>query len=151
MTKECRDCEEVKPVDEFYKTDDKADGSPNWHSYCKPCHLARNRKNMPPEKLREYGARYRARFPEHGRAYHLKVKYGITLEDYDRILAGQDGGCAICGSSEAGGRGNRFHIDHCHTTGRIRGLLCIRCNQGLGYFSDDPAIFRDAISYLLGA
>lgn len=84
--------------------------------------------------------------PTRVRAGNLK-KYGITIADYERMLAEQGGVCAICRSKDPGPKGT-FHIDHCHTTGRVRGLLCTRCNPGLGYFQDDPELLSSAISYL---
>lgn len=61
-----------------------------------------------------------------------RLRYGITLEDYERILESQNGGCAICETTTPGGRGNRFHVDHNHETGVVRGLLCWTCNRRLG-------------------
>jgi len=71
---------------------------------------------------------------------------GITLEQYESILAAQDGLCAICGNPPNGQ--GRLHIDHDHETGMARGLLCSNCNPGLGYFKDDPERLRLAIEYL---
>ncbi len=81
------------------------------------------------------------------RVYHYARKFGITVEDYERMLAAQAGRCAICNSTEPGGRGV-FHVDHDHATGTVRGLLCTNCNAGLGQFKDDPALLRAAANYL---
>jgi len=81
------------------------------------------------------------------RARHLKSTYGITLDDYEALLTAQHGACAICGATEPGGRG-RFHIDHCHDKGGVRGLLCANCNQGLGKFKDSPSLLYKAAAYL---
>jgi hypothetical protein len=76
-------------------------------------------------------------------------KYGITVEEYDRILERQGGGCAICGRKDAGdSRRTTFHVDHCHTTGKVRGLLCSNCNTGVGKFEDDPERLERAAMYL---
>lgn len=77
----------------------------------------------------------------------LKRDFGLTEADYDRMLTEQRGKCAICKRTEPNGRG-RWHIDHDHITGRVRGLLCNGCNAGLGHFRDDPAILRAAARYL---
>lgn len=69
-------------------------------------------------------------------------RYGITKEDFDTRLALQDGGCAICGSTLL------LSVDHSHETGFNRGILCRRCNLGLGYFDDDPDTMLQAIEYL---
>lgn len=84
------------------------------------------------------------------RASRLQSEYGITAEDYERMLVAQDGGCAICGSDNAEGRGGMLHVDHCHSTGKVRGLLCDQCNHGLGKFKDDQALLQRAIEYLEG-
>lgn len=66
------------------------------------------------------------------------------------MLAAQNGGCAICGATEPGGRTRYFPVDHCHTTGIVRGLLCTKCNRGLGLFNDDPERVARAVMYLKG-
>jgi hypothetical protein len=73
---------------------------------------------------------------------HLKYKYGLTPEDYDAKLAEQGGVCAICGKSPTK---RRLHIDHCHETGRIRGLLCTGCNTRLGWYE---AFNAEVVAYL---
>ncbi|MGQ5576747.1 endonuclease VII domain-containing protein [Streptomyces sp. ECR3.8] len=65
------------------------------------------------------------------RARHLKLRYGITIEQYEQMLASQRGGCAICGSFPGG---KRLAVDHCHVTGRVRALLCPQCNRSIGYY-----------------
>ena len=75
----------------------------------------------------------------------LKHKYGITVEAYDAKVRQQHGVCAICGQPP--GR-KKLSVDHCHTTGKIRGLLCILCNTALGKFKDDPRLLQSAINYL---
>lgn len=79
-------------------------------------------------------------------------RYGITPEQFDQMLHDQSGLCAICGDKpDPDGRGAyaRLHIDHCHATGEVRSLLCGRCNQGLGYFRDDPNRLAAAAQYLM--
>jgi hypothetical protein len=76
----------------------------------------------------------------------LRDKFGITPEDYRAMLAGQGGACAIC-LGGTNGKG-KFHVDHNHTTGAIRGLLCANCNLALGQFKDDPVRLQAAVDYL---
>lgn len=76
-----------------------------------------------------------------------RKQYGIGLEDYEALLAKQGGGCAICHNGP-NGRG-LFHVDHCHDTGLVRGLLCAKCNLLLGHADDDTARLRAAIAYLI--
>ena len=79
---------------------------------------------------------------------YLKSKFGITPEQYEAMLAAQNGVCAICSSSEPGRNSPYFHVDHCHDTGNIRGLLCNGCNVGLGHFKDDISRIESAAAYL---
>ena len=78
------------------------------------------------------------------RGRQLKKKYGISLEEYEILLARQHGVCAICEQKSS----QTLCVDHCHVTGRVRGLLCRTCNMGLGYYSDNPAFMRNAAAYL---
>ena len=82
------------------------------------------------------------------RKANLKHRFGMTLEEYDELFEAQNGGCAICGGSNASGR--RLAVDHDHETGTVRGLLCFECNVGLGKFKDDVTIVRRATRYLGG-
>lgn len=75
----------------------------------------------------------------------LKNKYGMSLADFDAMLEAQGGCCAICGREQVG---MRMHIDHCHDSGIVRGILCSNCNTGLGMFNDDPIRMLIAIDYL---
>lgn len=81
-----------------------------------------------------------------GRGCALKTRYGITIAQYDALAEAQGGGCALCG--KACTTGKRLAVDHDHATGRVRGLLCRKCNRGLGHFDDDPAALRRAADYL---
>ena len=73
-------------------------------------------------------------------------KYGLTLGDYEALSDAQGGNCAICLGPDETGR--RLAVDHCHETGKVRGLLCGRCNAGLGFFRDAPNVLRQAAEYL---
>src|SRR6185312_12520919 len=81
-------------------------------------------------------------------------KFGLTPVERDRLLAEQGGGCAVCGERMSRdkdprtGKQRRLHVDHCHRTGRVRGLLCASCNLGLGKFQDDPSRLERAAEYL---
>lgn len=72
-------------------------------------------------------------------------KYGLTGEQYDQMLADQGQRCALCHDEN---NGRTWHVDHCHASNRVRGLLCDLCNRGLGHFRDDPAVLRRAAEYL---
>ena len=92
-------------------------------------------------------ARNRARYLEK-RHWVLARKYGLTLEEYEHLFKRQKGLCAICGTDKPGGRFTILHVDHCHTTGKVRGLLCNSCNRMVGQGRDDPRIFIAAARYL---
>jgi Recombination endonuclease VII len=83
------------------------------------------------------------------RKSHLKNQYGITPEQYESMLAAQGGGCAICQEEPKDSRGFRPHVDHCHETGAIRGILCGPCNKGIGSLRDSPELVRRALEYLI--
>jgi len=102
------------------------------------------------EKKVEILAKAKARYHADPSKYadkELKRRFGIGLADYFLLLQNQGNACAICKSSTPGGRG-RFHVDHCHTTGKIRGILCHSCNVGLGVFKDSPFLLFLASAYL---
>jgi len=82
------------------------------------------------------------------REYALKDNYGIGFQQYEEMLRQQDGKCAICGAVAADTRGSRLHVDHCHQTGAVRGLLCSSCNLGLGKFGDCSGRLERAALYL---
>lgn len=76
-----------------------------------------------------------------------KRKYGISQDQFEGMLASQNSACAICKTPEPKGNGT-FHVDHCHETKVVRGLLCHSCNVGLGHFRDDTAVLLSAVAYL---
>lgn len=77
----------------------------------------------------------------------IRNRFGITLDQYNSMLEAQGYTCAICRKSDEV-EGRRLAIDHCHTTGKIRGLLCGKCNRGLGLFNDKEELLEEAIKYL---
>ncbi|MGX1544286.1 endonuclease VII domain-containing protein [Streptomyces adustus] len=79
-----------------------------------------------------------------GRQRHLKRNYGLTEAERDALIASQGGVCCICLSAPAA------HVDHCHETGRVRGVLCFSCNAALGQFKDRPDAIRRAAAYVEG-
>lgn len=72
--------------------------------------------------------------------------YGISMDEYDTLLINQEGVCAICHGLCKSGR--RLHVDHCHKTGKVRQLLCDRCNRGIGVFNDNISLMVSAVEYL---
>lgn len=94
----------------------------------------------------EYAKRWRKLNPNSAKNSDLK-RFGITLEMYNNMLQEQNNSCAICGKHESEEHQN-LSVDHCHTTGKVRGLLCSHCNTGLGLFKDNIDNLQKAIKYL---
>ena len=99
-----------------------------------------------------YSRRWKAENPERHerqrRERWLRMKYGIDVADYERLLAQQGGVCAICKGHQSGKQRRYLAVDHCHSTGRVRGLLCDRCNLTVGRYEDDPELFDATAAYL---
>ena len=146
-TKRCWMCKTIKPSADFSANKDFHDGL---NRGCRACTNARsatydlaNRESLNAKQLARYYAD-----PLRYADYGLKKRFGLPMGSYDRMLAEQGNCCAICGATEPGGRTKRFHVDHCHATGRVRSLLCENCNNGLGRFRDKPHLLRAAADYL---
>ena len=90
----------------------------------------------------------KSRTKEYYNALVMKQNYGIKYDEYLNMVEQQDNKCAICGSGAPDHHKKRLNIDHCHTTGRVRGLLCDACNRAIGLMKDSPDLLYKAISYL---
>ena len=92
--------------------------------------------------------------PEKNRKDHLKQRFNLTPEDYKNLYDKQEGKCKICKKhfdlENEDNVNNILHVDHCHKTDKVRGLLCNSCNQGIGHLKDDPTLLYAAIEYLKG-
>jgi hypothetical protein len=100
------------------------------------------------QRNREWYRANRKRVAAISRKSNLKTGYGMTLDQYESLLQRQGGKCEIC--KNAASTGKRLVVDHCHVTGRIRGLLCSRCNLAIGMFKDSIDALAAAIEYLKG-
>lgn len=98
------------------------------------------------EHIQQVTKTYKQTHKGHYREQKLIARYGITQSDYDAMLETQMGVCAICGNLPK--EGQLLHVDHCHKTGRVRELVCYRCNSILGYADDNSEVLRNAIAYL---
>jgi len=135
--KTCKTCGQIKPLDDFYKVNKKS----RYHvGTCKRCTLDKQSKSYDKTK---------------GRDKNLRHNYGITLEQYNTMLIEQNYQCKICGSTKPGGRKagrggatDVMVVDHCHDTGKVRGLLCHRCNRCMGLLGDNVDTLSKMISYL---
>lgn len=90
-----------------------------------------------------YYRRNREKVIRANRNNYLKRTYGVTLEEYEAMVLATDSCCEICGRFS-----EKPHLDHCHKTGKVRGILCAGCNGGLGLFQDSPDSLTSAITYL---
>lgn len=119
----CTKCKENKPSTDFH-SNGKITEKKKVRSKCKVCILTK----------------------EERRRANVKTRYGITQSDYETMLKNQNNSCAICKTTVPGY--DNFCIDHCHKTGRVRGLLCRRCNLAIGHLNDDPLLCIEASKYL---
>jgi hypothetical protein len=87
-------------------------------------------------------------YTDASRRGHLKRTFGLTEDEYDTLLKKQGGGCGICGSRVDSRPGYKLAVDHDHNTGKIRGVLCSKCNIGLGWFDDNLKLLKAACGYL---
>ena len=145
----CPDCKETKPLVEFYsapKSTLKTRTSP----YCKACTSRRTReyqqRNAQAISERRKAARRTPEGQRKGRDRDLRRHYGIGLVDLERMVRAQGGRCAIC--SDEFQSDKHTHVDHCHSTGVIRGILCVTCNLMLGHAKDDQQRLLAAAQYL---
>jgi hypothetical protein len=120
--------------------------------YCRECSRAsvkaHHDKEESKNKHREW---YNRQYRDKARHLNYQKHYGISLDDYNEMLLKQNGVCAICKKHQiksARNHDNYLSVDHCHSTGKIRGLLCNKCNQGLGLFGDSVESLLIAIQYL---
>jgi hypothetical protein len=107
---------------------------------------ARKWRSQNQEKCREYARKYRANDPDKVRSINLKKKYGITLAQFNERFLSQASRCAICKGVSSTGK--NWHVDHCHQTGKIRGILCHPCNLMIGHARDKVDTLLAAVEYL---
>jgi len=141
--KHCPKCKRVRDVEFFCVSRRSARGRVSWCRDCTSESQKRRREKEDPGWTKVIR-----------RQAHLKYRLkqlGLTMEDYEDMILEQGNRCAICGSSPEDSRAKNpvLHIDHCHETGRVRGLLCRGCNHGLGSFGDDPRRVLLAARYLV--
>jgi hypothetical protein len=132
-TKTCKECLHDKPITEFYKFGAKTKTGFQYSTYCKSCQTIRARRYSENPDVR-HRIRERA----------LLRNYGLTYVEYQALLELQDNRCAICENEFS----DTPHVDHDHTSGKVRGLLCDHCNRMLGYARDNVSTLMNAIRYI---
>ena len=130
--KVCTNCSELKPLSEYHKNSKRL-GQVKEDAQCKECTSSRRKQ-------------YRLDNKEKIRAENKRRNPGWDIDRYNQQLELQDSRCAICKTNDPGL--SDWCCDHCHDSDRPRGLLCVRCNAGLGYFRDNPEYLQSAIEYL---
>lgn len=166
VTKQCARCKETLSAERFYKSKRTKTGLTSYckvcdktykrtkgkryvvsvsENTCRSCNTTKKAEDFWKDSSRKTGLSNACISCERSRMY--VEKFGITLEEYEIMLAKQEGKCCICKQHESSFQ-ERLAVDHCHTTGKVRGLLCALCNKGLGMFSDNQKIMHRAIEYL---
>lgn len=145
-TKRCPRCEQDKFFSAFGKDKTKKNGL---SSYCLNCAKANRKINYAknPEKEKKKLNQYYSVNKERSRQYSLKALYGLSVESYREMLEQQNSSCKICKTHENNLKRKLF-VDHCHETGKVRGLLCQYCNTMLGNTKDNVLVLQSAINYL---
>ena len=136
--KVCKTCNQKKPLDQFPAGKGYKDGI---RPHCIECRREYENASFHKHKHK------RPHVYEEDKDRKLKRAYGIGYAEYLTMLEVQNGCCAICGTDDFGNR-KAFHVDHCHDTGKVRGLLCGNCNSGIGNLRDDIGLLQRAIAYL---
>jgi hypothetical protein len=147
--KTCNICKVEKSDSDFYRLK-----TGRLFPYCRPCDNERKRKwakanpDIHRAAMRRGNRKYRACRPDRVKAQQRKrtlKKYGMSVEDYEQRLLEQGGVCQICSKNNDS---QRLAVDHCHINGRVRGLLCHRCNRALGYLGDNKELLLKCVAYL---
>lgn len=143
--KQCSRCKLNKPFSAFHKNAKKHD---LLRSDCKDCRNKYRREFR--QKNKEQFLKYEntKEFKDKQFKQILKREYGLTIEEFNSMLSNQKGLCKLCGKAERHRTKKKLSIDHCHITGKVRGLLCHRCNVFLGLIGEDVAVLNNAIEYL---
>lgn len=168
--RQCTKCLEIKPIASFYLTTDARTGKPYRYTRCNVCsrEMAREWQRRYPERANLQARRWRENNPDKAkevsaksakkwyskpenrlkknailRRHHLKKNYGLTEQQRDALLEKQNGLCACCGESA-----KRLVVDHCHSTGKVRGLLCDFCNHLIGMLESREDSLRKCEAFL---
>ena len=166
MEKTCKNCAITSSSDNFHRHSGMDDGHINVcktcrHEYCKTWRK-NNRESLKIKKAKYHSVvkddinskrrEERKQNPSKYKESNLQHNFGITLSQYNAMLVSQNFTCAVCKypetSKHQSGKVRDLSVDHCHSTGAIRGLLCGKCNKGIGLFQDNKKLLEQAIKYL---
>ena len=140
--KTCKRCGVKQPLSNFYLKKQSY-----YNSYCKECdkQVSKESKSKNPNKYKSLKKTWSEKNPDYMKDYNLKKNYGISKEQYDEMLTNQNNSCAICNISF---EKVRACVDHNHTTGLVRSILCSPCNTSLGLLKENKDIIKEALNYL---
>lgn len=152
MEKICKKCNLKKKLEFFVKNKKSKDGYRNICKACMKIYKSNNYYNNHErelEKLKIYREKNKEKLYNYNRKVTLK-QYSISIEIYNNLLIKQNGVCFICNNPPQGKHSNNklLNVDHDHITGKVRGLLCQKCNRALGLFNDDINLLKQAVDYL---
>lgn len=150
--KTCSRCKTEKPIKQFHQSKSTKDGLYPLCNVCSQAAKAKTRKAKPTSlsASKTYKTRYKSKNPQRQKEYERRrglAKFGLTIEDYYRLLDTQNNCCAICKKHEDCFK-VALAVDHDHITNKIRGLLCSSCNTALGLLNDSIPLLKASISYL---
>jgi hypothetical protein len=163
LPKKCNTCNIVKNAQEFYTSPKvKTTGQVARQKNCIPCHnkiRSDRKKEMGEEwhkkenkRKKEWATKNPERQHNTSKNARLKRMFGIDLQQYNELLISQNKVCAICKKEDTGitksGKQKELAVDHYHSTGEVRGLLCFHCNSSLGKLKDSVDLLQNAIDYL---
>jgi len=164
--KTCPKCTVRKPLSAYHKNKCRSDGLA---THCKECtsEMLREWRVANPERAkaisrktkqkhidanrarcRAYAKAKRAENPGYFRARHLKFAYGLTPAEWQAMFDAQEQRCKICGTNNPRGKRARWHTDHNHATGKVRGILCSKCNSGIGLMEENVEVLQKAAAYV---
>lgn len=144
--KKCSKCKKIKQTQEFNPDKRSKDGCYSSCRICKNKECATYRKNNP-DKIKTSGKKWRDKNPTWFRENDLKNEYGMSLNEYNQMFNNQNGCCAICKKHQSNFK-KVLAVDHSHKTGKVRKLLCHKCNNAIGLFLDNSQICYNAGDYL---
>jgi hypothetical protein len=158
----CSKCGQEKPLDSAYAWQYKAKGVRQGR--CKECFASLMKERQKTPELRAHRRAYhhankekrnaqrRSNYdPRRSKHSHLKLKYGISIEEYEALLEAQNGVCAVCGQPETARNQHgvkSLAVDHCHKQNKVRALLCAACNVAIGHIREDPEYAARLLDYV---
>lgn len=152
-TKICKSCKKQKDIKEFRFIRQNKNGTFLYKARCEDCYnyhyREKYRKKSSTERSQIYKKRIEGLSFEDKKSQRLKYRFGLTMEEYENMLLSQNNKCYLCDKDFKGkGAYQNANIDHDHKTGKIRKLLCARCNQALGLLDEDENLLKKMVVYL---